>query len=144
MIYNYSSNEFRGKADRVKEENMQLVLSSNWFRRLAMVMVVIMGLIGMIPQADAGFIPSAGTAPDRTQDMAAIQNVLENKLVVERLKSMGYSQDEVQARLAQLSDQEVHQLASDIDALAPAGDALGIVVALLVIVILVLVILKLA
>ena len=122
---------------------MQMVLQSPWSRRLIAVMAVVMGIFGMVPQVQAGFVPSTQATPDRTQDMATVQRVLENKLVVERLKDMGYTHNEIQDKLAQLSDQEVHQLASDIDALAPAGDALGFVIAVLVVVILVLVILKL-
>jgi CHASE3 domain sensor protein len=122
---------------------MQAVLSSMWTRRLALFLAVLMGVLGMAPQSEAAFVSSTQTAADRTRDMDVVQKALESKLVAERLKDLGYGQDEIQLRLAQLSDQEIHQLASDIDAVAPAGDGLGILVTVLVIVILLLVILKL-
>jgi len=74
--------------------------------------------------------------------MATIQKALEQKLVRERLKDLGYTDDEIKARLDQLSDAEVHSLATQLDSLAPGGE-LGLVIAILVIIILVIVILML-
>jgi hypothetical protein len=59
------------------------------------------------------------------------------KLVRERLKELGFTQEEIQLRLDQLSDQQLHQVALKVDELQVGGDALGVVVALLVIAILV-------
>jgi hypothetical protein len=60
------------------------------------------------------------------------------KMVGQRLKELGFTPDEIQSRLNQLSDPQVHQLAMQIDNLNVGGnDALGILVALLVIAILV-------
>jgi hypothetical protein len=75
--------------------------------------------------------------------MASIQRALEQKLVKERLKELGYTEDEIKARLDRLPDTELHALASQLDSLVPAGDGTGVVIALLVIVILVLVIVML-
>jgi len=60
------------------------------------------------------------------------------KKVGERLKELGLSPDEIQARLSQLSDPQIHQLAMQINKLkVGADDGLGIVIGLLVIAILV-------
>ena len=85
--------------------------------------------------------PTAAGEPDtalnRTADLQRVQRVLEAKVVQQRLADYGLSPDEINARLNQLSDAQLHQLATQIDAMIPAGDAgLGIVVALLVIAIL--------
>jgi hypothetical protein len=66
------------------------------------------------------------------------------KMVRERLKEFGLTQDEIQTRLGQLSDPQIHQLALKLDDLrVAADDGLGIIIALLVIAILVIVIIML-
>jgi hypothetical protein len=104
-------------------------------------LVVAMFVIGITPRVYAGFSPSEviGLSPaDRSSDLRKIQKFLEMKMVGERLKDFGYTPDEIQSRLDQLSDPQVHQLALQIDNLKVGGDdALGILVALLVIAILV-------
>jgi len=52
------------------------------------------------------------------------------------LEDVGLTADEIQGRLARLSDAQLHQMANQLDALMPGGDGLGIVIALLVIAIL--------
>jgi hypothetical protein len=104
-------------------------------------LVVAMFVIGITPRAFAGFSPSEviNLSPaERTSDLQKIQKFLEMKMVRERLKQLGFTPDEIQARLPQLSDPQVHQLARQIDNLKVAGDDfLGVVIALLVIAILV-------
>jgi len=72
----------------------------------------------------------------RTADLQKIQTVLESKIVRQRLEDFGLTPEEINTRLAKLSDDQLHQLATKVDALIPAGDGLGIVIALLVIAIL--------
>jgi hypothetical protein len=104
-------------------------------------LVVAMFVIGITPRVFAGFSPSEliGLSPaDRSSALQKIQKFLEMKMVGERLKDFGFTPDEIQSRLNQLSDPQVHQLAMQIDNLKVGGnDALGILVALLVIAILV-------
>ena len=104
-------------------------------------LVVAMFVIGITPRVYAGFSPSEviGLSPaDRSSALQKIQKFLEMKMVGERLKDFGFTPDEIQSRLNQLSDPQVHQLAMQIDNLKVGGnDALGILVALLVIAILV-------
>jgi hypothetical protein len=85
--------------------------------------------------------PTAAGEPDaglnRTADLQKVQSVLETKVVRQRLADYGLSREEISARVNQLSDAQLHQLATQIDAMIPAGDAgFGIVIALLVIAIL--------
>jgi len=114
-------------------------------RRIAMMLVVVMGLISFVPKVEASFVPSdeSFSSISRQNDMATIQRALEHKLVKERLKDLGYTDEEIKARLDRLSDTEIHSLAVQLDSLLPAGDGLGVVIALLVIAILVIVILML-
>jgi hypothetical protein len=99
--------------------------------------------IGLHPPETAAMLspalPAAAESPSgshRMADLQKIQTVLESKIVKQRLEDFGLSQEEINARLAGLSDVQLHQFATDIDAIIPAGDGLGIIVVLLVIAIL--------
>lgn len=110
-------------------------------------LVIAMFIIGIAPRVDAGLAPSeiiALTQMDRTADLVKIQKVLEVKAISERLMQFGLTQDEVQKRLIQLSDQQIHQIALQLDDLKIGqDDALTLIIALLFIAILVVVLLKL-
>ena len=116
-------------------------------RHIAWYLVVALFVISIVPRVDAGFAPSEViklAAVDRVEDLQKIRQVLEMKAVSARLSQLGLTSEEVQAKLVSLSDQQIHQLALQLDELRVGqGDALGVVIALLVIVILVIVILKL-
>jgi hypothetical protein len=124
---------------------MRLFMSAILLRRVAAILVLLMGLFSLVPRVEAGFIGSDQSlgATSRQQDLATLQRALENKLVQERLKALGYSDEEIKARLDQLSDQDLHNFATQIDTLTVGGDGLGLVIAILVIIILVIIILKL-
>jgi hypothetical protein len=99
-----------------------------------------MFVIGIVPRVYAGFSPSevTGLLPvDRASDLQKIQEVIEMKMISERLRQLGLTPDEIQKRLGLLSDQQVHQLALQLDELKVGGNGLGIVIAILVIAILV-------
>jgi hypothetical protein len=106
-----------------------------------------MSLLSLVPRVEAAFIPSGESQNElmRDQDMQIIKKALENKVITQRLQDLGFSDgfsdQEIQDRMDQLSDQEVHNLATQIDSVSQGG-IFGVVIAVLVIVILVLVILK--
>lgn len=106
-----------------------------------------MFLIGAVPRVEAGFSPSDLvnlSPPDRASDLQKIKNFLERKMVTERLRELGFSAFEIQKRLNELNDQQIHQLALKIDELKVGSDSgLGLVIALLVIAILVVLFLQL-
>jgi len=138
---------FSGTGGVTKERRLQMRVLMNGLlvRRIAMMLVVVMGLISFVPKVEASFVPSdeSFSSISRQNDMATIQRALEHKLVKERLKDLGYTDEEIKARLDRLSETEIHSLAAQLDSLLPAGDGLGVVIALLVIAILVIVILML-
>ena len=108
---------------------------------LACYLVVAIFAIGVAQKVYAGFSPSEVINPsnfDRVEDLRKIQKVLELKMVGERLKGFGFTQEEAQARLDRLSDQQIHQVALNLDELKVGGDGgLGLVITLLIIAILV-------
>ena len=117
-----------------------------FMKHVAWYLVIAMFIIGIAPRVDAGLVGSEITSlaqVDRTAELEKIQNFLETKAVSKRLGQFGYSQEEVQNRLTQLSDQQIHQIATKLDDLKIGGDGVGVLIAVLVIVILVIVILQL-
>jgi len=115
-------------------------------RHISWYLIIAMFIIGITPKADAGLAPSeliAMSQADRAADLEKIQKVIEVKMVSERLEKFGFTQDEIQARLGSLSDQQIHKLALQIDDIKVGGDVLGVIIALLVIAVLVVVLLQL-
>ena len=116
-------------------------------KSLAVYLACAMFIIGIAPRVDASFAPSGILPPaqtDRNADLATLQKTLEQKMVKERLANLGLAADEVQARLGQLSDQQLHNVAQQLDTLKVGGDGgIGIVIGILVIAILVVLLIQL-
>jgi len=103
---------------------------------LSWYLILAMFVIGITPRVYAGFSPSEGLSLspiDRGAELQKIQGVLEIKMISERLRSLGFTPEEIQNRLGQLTDQQVHQLALQLDDLKVGGDGWGIVVAIVLI-----------
>ena len=100
-------------------------------------LVLAMIVVGMVPPAGASFLSSeaiktAGIS-DRASDLHRIQTSLETKLVRQRLADLGFTPEEIRARIAQLSDQQIHQVAQKLDEVRVGQDGFGIFIGLLVI-----------
>ncbi len=103
-------------------------------------LVCAMFVVGIVPRVDAGLSPSeviALSQIDRVSDLQKIQEILETKMIRTRLEQLGFSQDEIQARLTQLNDQQIHQLALKLDKIKVGGGGLEILIVILLIGILV-------
>jgi hypothetical protein len=122
-------------------------MSIPFMKQISWYLVVAMFIIGIAPRVDAGLAPSeiiALSQTDRAADLTKIQKVLELKAISERLTQLGLAQEEIKNRLDRLSDQQIHQAALQLDDLKVGqGDALGIIIALLVIAILLVILLNL-
>lgn len=97
-------------------------------------MVTVMFFFGLIPRVDAGFSPSEGMVQsqmDRAGDLEKIRKILEVKMIRERLGALGFSQEEIQTKLTQLGDEQVHQLALKLDEMNVGGDGAGAVIIIL-------------
>ena len=109
-------------------------------KALCCYLVVALFVIGIAEKTYAGFSPSEvmNLSPlERTVDLSKIQAALETKVVSEKLTQLGFNKDEIQSRLDQLSDQQLHKVALKVDQLKVGGDGGGIIIAVLVIAILV-------
>jgi hypothetical protein len=70
-------------------------------------------------------IPSNAQYTDASQrdtDLPQVQRHLEGKLITQRLAELGLTTEEVQARIAGLTDEQLHQLATNLDGLQVGGD----------------------
>lgn len=122
-------------------------MSYKMIKRTATLLVVLIFMFSLSPKIEASFAPSELMnlpLTDREADITKIQKALETKMFKTRLQQLGFIEEEINARLTKLSDQELHQLALQIEDLKTGGDGLGLVIALLVIAILVIVLLKLS
>lgn len=113
----------------------------------AALLVLCMGVMEFGPAA-AGLAPSrvSGTTTivtTRDADMVMAQRALENKVVAQKLRDYGVAPAEAQARLASMSDTDLHTLASASKGLPSGADGTGAVIGILVVVILVIVVLRL-
>ena len=98
-------------------------------------------LAGLAPSRVSG---ATAIASARDADVIAVQRGLEHKIVAQKLRDYGVTPDDVKARLATTSDQDLHMLASYSKGLPSGGDdAIGTLIGLLIIVVLTLLLLKL-
>ncbi|MDI6753530.1 MAG: PA2779 family protein [Thermodesulfobacteriota bacterium] len=109
-------------------------------------MVMAMFILGVTPRVHAGLSPSEAmtvSQVDRTADLNKIQKVLELKMISERLRQLGFSEEGIQQRLNQLSDEQIHRLALKLDELKVGGNGAEVVIAVFVIAILVVILIYL-
>lgn len=101
-------------------------------------LVAATALFGVLPREGvAALAPTALAAGERgtgrAEDLARLQSVLEQKVVAQRLAELGFSAEEVRARLEALDDQRLHGVAQRLDGLVPAGQVEVLVAGLLVV-----------
>jgi len=125
---------------------MVTIRRASWFFALAIVMAWWMGVLGSSRGvAEAGVIAShAGAGDLRAAEIAKVQTVLEQKVVMQKLLDYGVSPEEAMAKIRSMSDSDLHRLAALTDRVAAGADSgVGFLIGLAVLVILVLVILML-
>jgi hypothetical protein len=119
---------------------MKDIRSSIYARPLALYLIfALIALAAAAGPAEAMLVPAlpdarseAAAAPSsgRGADLASVQKVLESKVLQQRLMDYGLTPEETTARINALSDEQLHQMAANMDALQPGGDVLGTLFAL--------------
>lgn len=93
-------------------------------KRFTMVLFVLLALAIAIPSFAAP-MPSKTAAnqslDSRTADLAVVRDFTSNDQVAQALTARGFTADQVNSRVAQLSPQDLHQLANHLDQLQSAG-----------------------
>ena len=92
-------------------------------------------------QGWAMLVPAAPSEA-RSADLARVRSTLESSLVRQRLIDYGLTPEETSRRLNALSDEQVHQLAANLDAVQAGGSVLGDVIVILLLVVIVIVVLE--
>lgn len=113
----------------------------------ASALILCLSVMNVAPAA-AGLVASSSSGTttmttERDADMLIAQRALEHKMVAQKLQDYGVAPGDAQARLASMSDQDLHQLASATKGLPSGGDGTGAIIGVLVVVILVIVVLRL-
>lgn len=83
----------------------------------------------LIPSPLPAVVPADSAA--RSTDLATIRSFLERKLVRQRLQDLGLTAEEIQSRLARMTDDQVRQVAGQLDSLVPGGDAGAVIIVIL-------------
>jgi hypothetical protein len=97
----------------------------------------IAGMVGSLAS------PDLQASEIRAEEMRKIQVALENELIRAKLSAYGLASDEVNQKLDQLTDEQIHLLAQASDDILAGGSDVGLVIGILVIILLVVLIIKL-
>jgi len=93
-------------------------------KRFTLVVFVLLALAIAVPSFAAP-MPSKTAAnqslDSRSADLAVIRDFTSNDQVAQALTARGFTADQVNSRVAQLSPQDLHQLANNLDQLQAAG-----------------------
>jgi len=117
-------------ADRVheKKEDLQMrrILAVWYARPLSIYLIVaLIAVSTFAAPAEAMFLPAPQTqaAPlvDRSSDMAMIQKTLESGIIQQRLMDYGLTWEEALEKMNGLTDEQLHGLAANINALQAGG-----------------------
>lgn len=110
-------------------------------------LTVAFSVLSFASSAPAMFIPSpneGSASSHRDTDLQKIQKLLESKLVQHKLSQLGLTAEEIEARLHQLDDEQLHQIAGQINALEPGGGTAEIVIIVVLLVVVVFLVLELS
>ncbi len=94
-------------------------------RSKSLLIVLALAIVSMAMPAFAGTTPSKTAVnqslDSRAADLALVRDVASNEQVAAALASQGFNREQVNQKLAQLSPQDLHQLAQNLDQLQAAG-----------------------
>ena len=93
-------------------------------RKSTLLVLALMFVFAAVP-AFAGPAPSKTadnqSLESRDADLSIVRDIAANDQIASVLAANGFSQEEVNQRLAQMSSQDLHQLAQNLEQLQPAG-----------------------
>ena len=116
---------------------------NNLFCRVLSLYLIIALFALTVPAPGWAMLVPAGRSEARSADQAVVQITLESSAIKQRLLDYGLTPEETAQRLGSLSDEQIHQLAANLDAVQ-AGGILGDVIVILLIVLIIIVVLQLS
>ena len=114
-----------------------LVLSVALYLTFFLTSPTLAGMVGSLAS------PDLQASEMRAEEVKKIQVALENDLVRAKLIAYGLTAEEVNQKLDQMTDQQLHLLAQASDDILAGGNGVGLVIGILVIILLVVLIVKL-
>jgi hypothetical protein len=87
--------------------------------------------------------PDLQSSEIRAEEIGKIQVALENELVTAKLSAYGLTADDVNQKLGQMTDEQIHLLAQASDDILAGGNGVGLAIGILLVILIVVVILKL-
>jgi hypothetical protein len=97
----------------------------------ALVYVLALSVLGLsspvVVEAQIIGTLAAVEAQQRDQDLATINGALAREEVRQKMSEMGVDAQQLDARIAAMTDSELRALATDIDSLPAGGDALAVI-----------------
>lgn len=114
-----------------------LVLSVAAYLILFFTSPTLAGLVGSLAS------PDLQASEQRAEERKKVQLALENELVRAKLTAYGLTADEVDRKLDQMTDEQIHLLAQASDDILAGGDGVGFVIGVLLVILLVVLIVKL-
>ena len=112
------------------------------FKGIAVYLVISVFALSLPVQGWAMLVPADRDAI-RASDMVSIRTALESSMVKQRLMDYGLTSEEAVLRISSLSNEQVHQLATNIDAVQAGGDVLGFILGVVLIAAIVILVLEL-
>ncbi len=94
-------------------------------------------------QSWAMFIPSGQANSAKQSDLSTIQKTLESQVIKQRIMDYGLTPEEAMARISSMSDDQIHELAKNLDSLQAGGDGVEALIFLVLVAIVVVLILQL-
>jgi sporulation-control protein spo0M len=98
-------------------------VSKRFINSIFIVLILVVAFAAV--PAFAGPVPSKTAAnqslDQRSADIAVVRDVLSHDEVAKALEARGFTREQVDQKLAQLSPQDLHQLAQNLDQLQAAG-----------------------
>ncbi len=127
--------------------SMRKAAEGGGLRGLVYVLAAAVAIVGMLPNTGGASVLPADQAGDpaelRAENLDKIKAALEREEVAARLADYGLTPEEVGSRLDGLTDEQVSEAAAQVDRLNAGGDALGLIISVLLVLLLVLLILHL-
>jgi TolA-binding protein len=107
-----------------RETQKEVIFVSKRLSKSVLFFVVLLVAFAAIP-AFAGPVPSKTAAnqslESRDADLQVVREVASNEDIKAVLTANGFTQEEVEQKLAQMSSQDLHQLRANLEQLQPAG-----------------------
>jgi hypothetical protein len=118
------------------------MLARPFFKILSLYLIISVFALTLPAPGWAMLVPAVQPEA-RSTDLVMVQTTLESSVIKQRLLDFGLTPEETTARLNNLSDEQIHQLAAHLNAVQAGGGVLGDVIVILLIVIIVIAILEL-